>query len=467
MSAVTCPPAQSSEPVCRIFPLWKIDTLVEPPPSSTMAQPSSISSGVSTASEAASGSSTNSATWYPARSTHFLQVLQHAREHRDQIDLGLQPRARHADRLVDPALLVDQVVLRDGVQQLVVAPEADVARHVVDPGDVAGPDLVAGDRRPCRASCAPPRARRRCRNRPSPLRRRPYAGRSSSPCRWPGWSLRCREPRRGGCRRCAPTPTPRILAPTSRGVAGDLGDHARPPWSSRGRAPPPAAAAGALMRASRRTITWPAKRPSSSWYVRPCRASACSTAITARMSSAETCAPNQRRRPSTSSTTSGPTRHAALDPREQVGIVFPDPREHPVRPPRRRRPRSEGPGAERSGIEWEHPAARVQQRPARRRGSRAPPGPLPRPDRSRAFPAAAGRTSADAHARHRVRPGAASGAGSSKTLAVGSQLERADHLGRIKILQSGNLHPPDPEEIESRRIGGAADRPERGSTAKS
>ena len=73
MSAVTWPPAQSSDPVCRIFPLWKIDTLVDPPPSSTTAQPSSISSGVSTASEAASGSRTNSWTWYPARSTHFFR----------------------------------------------------------------------------------------------------------------------------------------------------------------------------------------------------------------------------------------------------------------------------------------------------------------------------------------------------------------------------------------------------------
>src|SRR6185369_3244297 len=51
----------------------------------------------------------------------------------------------HADRLVDPALLVDQVILRDGVQQLVVPPEADVARHVVDAGDIARPDLIAGD----------------------------------------------------------------------------------------------------------------------------------------------------------------------------------------------------------------------------------------------------------------------------------------------------------------------------------
>ncbi len=75
----------------------------------------------------------------------LLQVLQDAGEHRDEVDLGLQPRPRHADRLVDPALLVDQIVLRNGVQQLVVPPEADVARHVVDPRHIAGPDLVARD----------------------------------------------------------------------------------------------------------------------------------------------------------------------------------------------------------------------------------------------------------------------------------------------------------------------------------
>ena len=73
------------------------------------------------------------------------QVLHGAREDGDQVDLGLEAGAGHADRLVDARLLVDEVVLRDRVQQLVVPAERHVARHVVDAGDVAGPDLVAGD----------------------------------------------------------------------------------------------------------------------------------------------------------------------------------------------------------------------------------------------------------------------------------------------------------------------------------
>src|SRR5690606_28028520 len=74
------------------------------------------------------------------------QILQHARQDRHQIYLGLETRAGHADRLADAGLLVDDVVLRNRVEQLVVAAERDVARHAVHAGDVAGADLVAGDR---------------------------------------------------------------------------------------------------------------------------------------------------------------------------------------------------------------------------------------------------------------------------------------------------------------------------------
>ena len=207
------------------------------------AQPSSISSGVRTASDAASGSRTNSCDVIARALDALLQVLQDAGEHRNEVDLGLQPRPRHADGLVDPALLVDQIVLRNGVQQLVVPPEADVARHVVDPGHVAGPDLVARDATPCRASCAPPRARPRCRSRPNPLRPPPYAGRSSSLCRWPEWFLRCHEPRRAGSRCSSPRPRPGSERPRPAHRPSPPRWRRRP-WSSRGRAPPPAAEAG-------------------------------------------------------------------------------------------------------------------------------------------------------------------------------------------------------------------------------
>jgi hypothetical protein len=76
----------------------------------------------------------------------FAEVLEHARKHRHQVDFGFEPGPCHPDGLADPTLLVDQVILGDGVQQLVVAPEADVARHVVHPGHIAGADLVSGDR---------------------------------------------------------------------------------------------------------------------------------------------------------------------------------------------------------------------------------------------------------------------------------------------------------------------------------
>jgi len=81
-----------------------------------------------------------------SRPLHTLsEVQQHAGEHRNQIDFGFQPRSRHANRFADPPLLVDQIILRDRVEQLMIAAEADAARHIVDPGDIAGPDLIAGD----------------------------------------------------------------------------------------------------------------------------------------------------------------------------------------------------------------------------------------------------------------------------------------------------------------------------------
>src|SRR2546428_443310 len=68
-SVVRYAPANRSDARCRIFPSWKTATPVEPPPTSTRATPSSLSSSVSTAYDAARGSSTRSATRYPARCT--------------------------------------------------------------------------------------------------------------------------------------------------------------------------------------------------------------------------------------------------------------------------------------------------------------------------------------------------------------------------------------------------------------
>src|ERR1041385_6972682 len=74
------------------------------------------------------------------------EVLDRAREHGEEGALRFGAGAGHPDRVGDPLLLVHQVVLGDGVEQLVVPAEADVARHVVDPGHVRGADLDPGDR---------------------------------------------------------------------------------------------------------------------------------------------------------------------------------------------------------------------------------------------------------------------------------------------------------------------------------
>src|SRR5688572_13473678 len=60
----------ATTPVCQRLPRSKIATSAVPPPTSTSATPSSFSSGVSTASAAASCSMTVSATVTPARLTH-------------------------------------------------------------------------------------------------------------------------------------------------------------------------------------------------------------------------------------------------------------------------------------------------------------------------------------------------------------------------------------------------------------
>ena len=146
MSLVTCPPAKVELAVWRILPPRKTATLVEPPPSSIRAHPSSRSSGVSTASEAAKRLE-HELRHLITRTLHAPpEVLDRAGEDRHQVYLGLQPGAGHPDRLGDALLLVDQVVLGNGMEQLVVPAEAHVARDIIDPRHVAGADLAAGDR---------------------------------------------------------------------------------------------------------------------------------------------------------------------------------------------------------------------------------------------------------------------------------------------------------------------------------
>ena len=417
--------------------------------------PARISSGVSTASEAASGSSTNSPTWYPARSTHFRRFCEHAGEHGDQVDLGLEPRARHADRLVDPALLVDQVVLRDGVQQLVVAAEADVARHVVDPGDIAGADLVAGDRH--HAVGAAPR---------HVLARDAAVDRAHFDAGHALGALHRLVDGAGGLfdvahhaaadpARCAPTPTPRIRRPGLPRIAGDLGDHGddlggaeierrHQPLRLCAHAPPPADD----HLTGEPSVELPALPPLSGRDPAP------------PPSPLECPPPKLRRRtraaaPRTSSTTSGPHPPRRVDPREQRRDRAPVTRASTPATSAIAAASTGRSGRRGERIEGQHPARRVHQRQPVALAAPARPGPPPS-TRSAASPAAAGRPPPSA------RPGMpAARAPSGARIVEHARLRRELRahrctLAAIKILQSDQLHPPDPEEIQAR--GATAER---------
>ena len=98
-------------------------------------------------------------------------------------------------------------------------------------------------------------------------------------------------------------------------------------------------------------------------------------------------------------------------------------------------------------VEGKHPTPRVQQRPAL-----APAGERHRRRLVELDPERARQPAADLRPPSRPAwraPGAPAGPGSSNTLAFGESLQRADHVRRIKILQSGDLHPSDPEKIET------------------
>jgi hypothetical protein len=76
----------------------------------------------------------------------LAEILRGRRLHRDEIHLHFEPRAGHADRIRNAALLVDLVFLGDVVQQLVIAPERDGPRHFVDAPDVLRRDLLMAHR---------------------------------------------------------------------------------------------------------------------------------------------------------------------------------------------------------------------------------------------------------------------------------------------------------------------------------
>ena len=72
----------------------------------------------------------------------LAQVDRRRRADRDEVHLRLEPRAAHPDRIADAGVLVDGVLLRDGVQQLAVLRDRLRARHLVRAIDVGLVDLV-------------------------------------------------------------------------------------------------------------------------------------------------------------------------------------------------------------------------------------------------------------------------------------------------------------------------------------
>src|SRR5213075_1508545 len=82
-----------------------------------------------------------------ARPLHTAaQVLRGGGLYRDQVHLHLEPRARHPHGVRNAALLVDHVLLRDVVQQLVVPSQRNGPRHFVHARHVVGRDLVGRHR---------------------------------------------------------------------------------------------------------------------------------------------------------------------------------------------------------------------------------------------------------------------------------------------------------------------------------
>src|SRR5690606_12966139 len=78
-----------------------------------------------------------------AGAAHGLaQVLARVDRARDDVDLGLEARARHADRVANAALVVDDVLLRQHVQHLAIGRYDDGASDLVHALYVRGRDLL-------------------------------------------------------------------------------------------------------------------------------------------------------------------------------------------------------------------------------------------------------------------------------------------------------------------------------------
>ena len=87
-----------------------------------------------------------SSTCEPAALHALDDVLRRALGARDDVDLGLEPHARHADGLADAVLRVDDEFLRQDVQDLLVRRDRDGTRGVDHALDVARHHFLVADR---------------------------------------------------------------------------------------------------------------------------------------------------------------------------------------------------------------------------------------------------------------------------------------------------------------------------------
>ena len=73
----------------------------------------------------------------------LADVVRWRRSDCDQIHLGFQPGANHANRIANAGVLVDRVLLRNGVEQFSLARDRLCAGHLVRAVHIGTRDLVA------------------------------------------------------------------------------------------------------------------------------------------------------------------------------------------------------------------------------------------------------------------------------------------------------------------------------------
>ena len=173
MSLVTWSPAIGITAVWRMAPCENTARSVVPPPMSMMQTPSSFSSSVRHGEARGELLEHDVVDFEAAALDALLDVLRRALGAGDDVHLGLEPHARHADRIADAFLAVDDEFLRQHVQDLLVRRD----RHGLGRVDHVLRRRRRSPRgrgsRPRRASSGCARGCRRCRRTPSGSRSRP------------------------------------------------------------------------------------------------------------------------------------------------------------------------------------------------------------------------------------------------------------------------------------------------------